>query len=200
VPSWSAYATAYAEKLECSFRTIQDHITRLRRTGKGGPSQSAKDSQQSKQNRGKNSKPWHADAKDSRALAEAQLAINDLILAYEAGADMAPAYQQYKDVAVSPTKLDAIFEAAAPNYKAEVDAEVKRRLVPMVETAERYIRLLESVVYSQAVTLTEEQRKLLQKPKEEWRSILRYTRGVKAERTGKGMSTEPAPAAVSVAA
>lgn len=88
VPSWPEYGKAYAAKLECSFRTIQDHITGLRRNGKSGPSQSKKNAQKPRRDGGgKPSKPWHADANDSRALAGAQLAINDLIAAYEAGAD-----------------------------------------------------------------------------------------------------------------
>ena len=111
------------------FRTIQDHITGLRRNGKSGPSQSKR------KDDGKRSKPWHANAKESRALAGAQLAINDLIAAYEAGVDMAPAYQQYKKVAVSPTKLsDYVESAKRDSNKADVDAEVKRKLVPVVES------------------------------------------------------------------
>jgi hypothetical protein len=75
-------------------------------------------------------------------------------------------------------------------------AAVRRKLVATVETAERYIRVLEALVHSQAVTLTEEQRKTLQKPMEDWRSILRYARGIQAERAGKTVSSETAPAAL----
>lgn len=202
LPSWPEYGQAYAEKLECSFRTIQDHITGLRRNGKSGPSQSAKSGQQpGRDGEKKRSNPWHADAKDSRALADAQLAINDLISAYEAGADLAPAYQQYKKVAVSPGKLSAILDAANGDYsKEDIEAEVKRKLVPVVETAERYIRALEALVHSASVALTPEQGKSLQKPMEEWRGILRFARGVEAERTGKGMPTEAAPAVLKEAA
>jgi len=194
LPSWTEYGQAYAAKLECSFRTIQDHIAGLRRDGKSGPSQSTKNGQGSKRGSKRGSKPWHADAKDSRALAGAQIAINDLIAAYEAGADLEPAYQQYKKVAVSPTKLAAMVEAATANSTvADVDAEVKKKLAPVVESAERYIRALESLVHSASVTLTTEQGKTLQKPMEGWRSILRYARGVEAVRKGKGVPVENAP-------
>ena len=80
--------------------------------------------------------------------------------------------------------------------KADLGAAVRRKLVATVETAERYIRVLEALVHSQAVTLTDEQRKTLQKPMEDWRSILRYARGVQAERAGKAVSSETAPAAL----
>jgi hypothetical protein len=134
-------------------------------------------------------------------LAGAQLAINDLVAAYEAGADLAPAYREYKKVAVSPTKLSDIVESAKPDLnKADVEAEVKRKLVPVVETAEQYIRALEALVYSAPVALTEEQKKALQKPMEGWRSILRHARGIHAEMTGRGMSAEVAPDALKEAA
>jgi hypothetical protein len=198
VPSWTDYGKAYADRLECSFRTIQDHITGLHRNGKSGPSNSTKNRPQPNPNGDrKPSKPWHADAKDSRALAEAQIAINDLIAAYEAGVDLAPAYQMYKKVAVSPTKLSDIVESAKPDSSnADVDAEVKKRLVPVVETAERYIRSLEALVHSSPVTLNEEQKKALQKPKEGWRAILRHARGIHVENTGKGVSMEAMPTAL----
>jgi hypothetical protein len=80
--------------------------------------------------------------------------------------------------------------------KTDLGAAVRRKLVATVETAERYIRVLEALVHSQAVTLTEEQRKTLQKPMEDWRSILRYARGIQAERAGKTVSSETAPAAL----
>jgi len=67
LPSWPEYGKAYAAKLECSFRTIQGHITGLKRNGKRGPSTSTKNSQQGKR-LGKRPKPWHAGAKDPRAL------------------------------------------------------------------------------------------------------------------------------------
>jgi len=202
LPSWSDYAKAYATKLDCSFRRIQDHITALHRNGKSGPSNSTKNGQQPKRNDGnKRSKPWHANAKESRALAEAQLAVNDLITAYEEGVDMAPTYQQYKKVAVSPTKLVDIVESSKPDSnKADVDAEVKKKLVPVVETAERYIRALEALVHSPSVALTEEQKKALKKPVEEWRTILRYARGIHVEMTGKGVPIEVAPDALKEAA
>lgn len=195
LPTWPEYGKAYAAKLDCSFRTIQDHITGLRRDGKSGPSQSTKTGHQNKRDsRSGRSKPWHADAKDSRRLAEAQLAINDVIAAYEAGADLEPAYRQYKNVAVSPEKLNVILEAAnSESANADVDAEVKKKLVPVVETAERYIRALEALIHSPSVTLNEEQRKALQRPVQEWRSILRYARGVQAEQAGKGLPVEDVP-------
>lgn len=194
LPSWPEYGKAYADRLECSFRTIQDHITGFRRNGMSGPSKSTKDIPQSTHGVGKRSKPWHADAKDSRALADAQLAINDFVAAYEAGVDLAPAYQQYKKVAVSPTKLVSMLDAATgDSTKADVETEVKRKLVPVVESAERYIRSLEALVYSQTFTLTEEQRRALQKPMEDWRSILRFARGVKAGQAGNGNSIEDTP-------
>jgi hypothetical protein len=195
LPSWPEYGQAYAAKLDCSFRTIQDHITGLRRNGKSGPSQSTKNGQQPKRNGdSKPSKPWHASAKDSRALAGAQLAINDMIAAYEAGADLEPAYQQYKKVAVSPTKLSDIVESTKPeSNKANTEAEVKKKLVPVVEAAERYIRALEALVHSPSAALTDDQRKSLQKPMWDWRSVLRYARGVHAKKTGKGVPVEDVP-------
>ncbi len=90
----------------------------------------------------------------------------------------------------------AVVKTSASSSKADLGAEVRRKLVPTVETAERYIRVLEALVHSQAVTLTEEQRTTLQRPMEDWRSILRYARGVQAERAGKAVSSENAPAAL----
>ena len=133
-------------------------------------------------------------------MAEAQLAINDMIAAYDAGADMAPAYKQYKKVAVSPAKLSDIVESAKPeSNKADVNAEVKKKLVPVVEKAERYIRALEALVYSPSVA-TVEQKKALQMPKEEWRVFLRYARGVHVEMIGKGVSAEDVPVELKEAA
>jgi hypothetical protein len=66
-------------------------------------------------------------------------------------------------------------------------------LTPVVEIAERYIRALERLLYSPGVTLSEDQKKTLQKPTSEWRSILRYARGQHAELTGKGVSEENLP-------
>jgi len=186
LPGWTVYIKEIAAEFGLSLRTIQEKLSEFR---KGGTTTG-----HNKKPPVKPSKPWHADAKDSRALAGAQLAINDLIAAYEAGADLAPAYQQYKKVAVSPTKLSDIVESAKPeSNKADVDTEVKKRLVPVVETAERYIRALEALVYSLSV-VTGEQKKALQKPKERWRAILRHARGIHVEMTGKGVSAGDAPA------
>lgn len=84
--------------------------------------------------------------------------------------------------------------ATKPNSNdVSEDAKVRRKLVPVVETAERYIRALEGLVHSSNVTLTEEQKKAVRKPIEEWRRILRYARGIQAEKTGKGVSVEAEP-------
>jgi len=102
---------------------------------------------------------------------------------------------------VSPRKLSDIVESAKPESdKANIEAEVKKKLVPVVESAEQYIRALEALVYSAPVALTEEQKKALQKPMEGWRSILRHARGIHAEMTGRGMSAEVAPDALKEAA
>lgn len=101
---------------------------------------------------------------------------------------------------MSPTKLNSMLEATGGSAEADIEAEVKRKLVPVVETAERYIRALEALVHSPSLGLTEEQRGALEKPKEEWRSILRFARGVHAERTGKGVPMEAAPALLKEAA
>lgn len=65
--------------------------------------------------------------------------------------------------------------------ETDIEAEVRRRLVPVVEAGEEYIRGLERIVYSATVALTDDQRYALRKPCEEWRKILRYVRGLKAE-------------------
>jgi hypothetical protein len=80
-----------------------------------------------------------------------------------------------------------------------VNAEVKKKLVPVVETAERYIRALEALVYAPSVA-TVEQKKALQKPKEEWRVFLRHARGVHVEMIGKGVSAEDVPVELKEAA
>jgi uncharacterized phage-associated protein len=193
LPGWTEYIKEIAAEFGLSLRTIQEKLSEFRKCGTT--------TDHNKKPPVRRSKTWHADAKDSRALAGAQLAINDLIAAYEAGVDMAPAYQQYKKVAVSPAKLSDIVESAKPeSNKADVDAEVKKKLVPVVETAERYIRALEALVYSSSVNLTEEQKKTFQKPKEAWRAILRHARGVHMQMTGKGVPIEVAPDAVKEAA
>lgn len=68
-----------------------------------------------------------------------------------------------------------------PKQESEIEAEVRRRLMSYIESGERYIRRLEAIVYSATVALTDEQRNTLRKPSEEWRKILRYVRGLKAE-------------------
>lgn len=193
LPGWTEYLKGIANEFGLNYRTIQEKLA-LHRNGSTKPKR--------KKNPGGNHlKPWHADAKDSRALAGAQLAINDFISAYEAGVDMAPAYQQYKKAAVSPTKLVSILEAAdGGSSKVVVEIEVKRKLVPVVETAERYINNLEKLVYSPSGSFTDEQMKPLQKLKEEWRCILRYVRGVKAEQQGNGIAIVDVPVVLKEAA
>lgn len=121
--------------------------------------------------------------------------VRRLLSNYRIATGQQPVTEPSKPKSRHTKKLDAIVKASASS-KADVNAAVRRKLVPTVETAERYIRVLEALVHSQSLALTEEQRKTLQKPMEDWRSILRYARGVQAERAGKAVSTENAPAAL----
>lgn len=62
--------------------------------------------------------------------------------------------------------------------ESDIDAELRRRRASDVEAAESYIRVLEGIVYSSSVTLTQDQRDALQRASERWRKLLRDVRGM----------------------
>jgi len=106
LPSWQEYASGYAAKLNRSFRTIQDHITGFRRTGKSGPSQS--------KGSDKGATPLRLDRRQQASLVKAQLAANDLVAALKAGHDWREAVSAYESVAVSPSKLESFVNTVTP--------------------------------------------------------------------------------------
>jgi hypothetical protein len=65
LPSWTKYANEYAKKLDCSVRTIQEHIKVLRSTGKSGHSRQKRTKAQSK--------PSRLDARQQATLVKAPL-------------------------------------------------------------------------------------------------------------------------------
>jgi hypothetical protein len=121
LPSWPGYAKQYAEKLGCSFRTIQDHITGFRRNGTSGPSQ---------QHAASAKKSERLDARQQSALVKAQLATNEIVAALKSGGDWQTLVAEYDKVAVTPAKLDSFFNSlsAEPDWK-----EVLTRLVYVLE-------------------------------------------------------------------
>lgn len=122
MPKWSEYAKAYAQKLDCSMRTIQDHITVLRRDGKSEPSSQ---SSAKRQNR-----PTRLDARQQSALVKAQLAANEIVLALKNGGDWKTPVAEYETVAVTPAKLDSFMSKLNPEPDWK---EVLTRLVYVLE-------------------------------------------------------------------
>ena len=56
------------------------------------------------------------------------------------------------------------------------ETRVNKRLAAIVEVAEKYIRVMERVVRSDAVTLTDRQQRDIEKASESWRKVLRDAR------------------------
>jgi len=112
VPSWTDYGKAYADRLECSFRKIQDHITRFNRNGKSGRSKSPKN--------GPKSSPTRLDRRQQATLVKAQLAANELVSALKSGGDWPAAVTAYEQVAVTPPKLDSYLNSLKlePDWKS----------------------------------------------------------------------------------
>ena len=80
-------------------------------------------------------------------------------------------------------QYQADYEAAKARKDTERPAIDHGKLVSIVEIGEQYIRVLERIVFSATVALSENQRNALQKPLEAWRKVLRDVRGMKAEST-----------------
>jgi hypothetical protein len=125
LPSWPEYGQAYAAKLDCSFRTIQDHITGLHRNGKSGPS-----SQQT--NTKSKCKPLRLDARQQSTIVKAQLAVNDVIDALKSGGDWQTAVAEYDKVAVAPEKLDSFVNTLSP------EPDWKAILIELVDLLEEH--------------------------------------------------------------
>jgi hypothetical protein len=81
-------------------------------------------------------------------------------------------------------------EAAPKNIaKSSPETRVNKRLATIVEVGERYIRVMERVVNSNAAALTERQQNDLQKASESWRKVLRDARELSwAARVIEGVS------------
>ena len=77
---------------------------------------------------------------------------------------------------------DAVAKAAEPDNKTNAkekpsaETRVNKRLAAIVEIAEKYIRVVERVVNSNAVTLTDRQQSDIQKARESWRKVLQDAR------------------------
>lgn len=69
----------------------------------------------------------------------------------------------------SGTKTDA-------KVKPPAETKVNKRLAAIVEVAERYIRVMERVVDSKAVTPTDQQQRDIEKARESWRKVLQDAR------------------------
>jgi hypothetical protein len=76
---------------------------------------------------------------------------------------------------------DALAKAEADSKgdvtkKSLAETKINKRLAAIVEVGEKYIRVMERVVYSDAVILTDRQRHDLKKASEPWRKMLREAR------------------------
>jgi hypothetical protein len=75
---------------------------------------------------------------------------------------------------------DAVAKAGESGSPAKekplAETRINKRLVSIVEAGERYIRVMERVVNSKTITLTDRQRKDIQKASEPWRKVLRDAR------------------------
>lgn len=101
-------------------------------------------------------------------------------------------YKQRLADAEAAAANEAVAKAdAAPKNiaKSSPETRVNKRLVAIVEVAERYIRVMERVVDSDAVTLNDRQQRDIEKAKEPWRKCLRDAREVSwAVRVIEGVS------------
>jgi hypothetical protein len=102
LPSWSEYAREYAQKLDCSMRTVQDHIQIFRNEKKSGGSKVRPNN------------PIKLDARQQSSLVKAQLAANDLVSALNSGGDWKTPLAEYEKVAVTPATLDGYMAALNP--------------------------------------------------------------------------------------
>jgi hypothetical protein len=113
----------YAHKLNCSFRTIQDHLTGFRRNGKSGPSQAKKARHQTK--------PLRLDRRQQTALVKTSLAAYEVVAALKKGGDWRAAVAEYEKVAITPSALDSFINTLKPepDWKAaliELMADLER--------------------------------------------------------------------------
>jgi hypothetical protein len=60
----------------------------------------------------------------------------------------------------------------------KADLKINKRLAAIVEVAEKYIRVMERVVFSKTVALTVRQRRDIEKATESWRKVLRDARAL----------------------
>ena len=101
-------------------------------------------------------------------------------------------YKQRLADAEAAAANEAVAKAdAAPKNiaKSSPETRVNKRLAAIVEIAERYIRVMERVVYSDAVTLDDRQQRDIEKAKEPWRKCIRDAREVSwAVRVIEGVS------------
>ncbi|WP_162601408.1 hypothetical protein [Occallatibacter savannae] len=105
-----------------------------------------------------------ADAKDK--LGAAAEAGNDQAKAIIAGYE-----KDHADAVTAATTL-----TVKTAEKSMPELRINSRLAASVEAAERYIRVMERVVYSDAAMLTDRQKSDLQKASEAWRKVLRGAR------------------------
>jgi len=95
LPSWTEYAREFAAKLDCSERTIRDHITKLRRGGRKAEPKS---------------KPiTPLDRRQQSALYKKSLAADAVVAAVKNGGDVSKAVAKYEKVTVSPVKAPKLF-------------------------------------------------------------------------------------------
>jgi hypothetical protein len=87
----------------------------------------------------------------------------------QAKAHLSQYEKEYAD-AVAEVKNSDTTEKPSPEIR------VNKRLAAIVEVGEKYIRVMERVVYSDAVTLNDRQRRDLEKAAEQWRRVLRDAR------------------------
>jgi len=112
LPAWTEWAKAYAAKFDRSFRTVQELVGQFNSAqGRGTRAKARK--------RPGDRDKAKLDARQQAALVKAQLATSDLVAALEKGGDWQTPLAAYKNVAVSPAKLDGYMEAfsAEPDWK-----------------------------------------------------------------------------------
>lgn len=162
---WGKWYAGFCERhrIQWSIRNVQRKFKQLEDGWKEGPTRI---------NNSKNAAVVEA----ANLLADAKVEFGKTVEggSEQAKANIAQYEKEYAD-AVAAAKAEA-GTATDTAKKPSAEMRVNKRLANIVEIGEKYIRVMERVVNSNAVTLTDRQRHDLEKASEPWRKCLRDAR------------------------
>jgi uncharacterized damage-inducible protein DinB len=114
-------------------------------------------------------------AEAAKKLAEAKAKLGG---SAEGGNEQAKAHiaQYEKEYADAVAKAGESDNKTDATEKPSAETKINKRLAAIVEIAEKYIRVMERAVQSNAVTLTDRQQRDIEKARESWRKVMQDAR------------------------